>query len=273
MQERGGEYQIFYSWQSVLPHKSNRTFIREAIEEATAAISQDGVVEDAPRIDEGMDGVAGTPEVATIMFQKIDTSAIFIGDVSFVGSTEPFDGNREKKRVPNPNVLLEMGYAAARIGWSRIICVLNEHFGEREEQPFDVRNRRFPINYRLETGRDPNRDAVKTQLAGDIRGAIEVMTLSEHQRVATIRSKLDSRCLNLMNQFASQPNFSITESGDYWTSSRQHARRRCNNAITGHGRYQGRCKSPTRALCLPLDLPRQSCTSRPGDAEIAGNGF
>ena len=121
MQERGGEYQIFYSWQSVLPHKSNRTFIREAIEEATAAISQDGVVEDAPRIDEGMDGVAGTPEVATIMFQKIDTSAIFIGDVSFVGSTEPFDGNREKKRVPNPNVLLEMGYAAARIGWSRII--------------------------------------------------------------------------------------------------------------------------------------------------------
>lgn len=113
------EYKIFYSWQSDLPHKSNRSFIREAIDEAIGMISKPGVVEDAPRVDEGMDGVAGTPEVATIMFQKIDTSAIFIGDVSLVGSTEPADANREKKRVPNPNVLLEMGYAAARIGWSR----------------------------------------------------------------------------------------------------------------------------------------------------------
>ncbi|MGC6448509.1 MAG: hypothetical protein ACON5J_18925 [Rubripirellula sp.] len=201
------EYKIFYSWQSDLPHRSNRSFIREAIDEAVSSISKDGVVEDSPRVDEGMDGVAGTPEVATIMFQKIDSSAIFIGDVSLVGSTEPFDENRVKKRTPNPNVLLEMGYAAARIGWNRIICVMNERFGERQEQPFDVRNRRFPINYRLEPGKDPNRDTVKTRLAGDIKGAIEVMALSEHQRVATIRTKLDSRCLNLMNQFASQPSF------------------------------------------------------------------
>jgi len=213
--EEGVEYKIFYSWQSDLPHKSNRSFIREAIDEAVGQISKSGVVEDAPRVDEGMEGVAGTPEVATIMFQKIDASAIFIGDVSLVGSTEPTDANREKKRVPNPNVLIEMGYAAARIGWNRIICVMNEHFGKRHEQPFDVRNRRFPINYTLRTGNDPTRDKVRTKLAGEIKGAIEVMALSEHQQVATVRSRLDVRCLRLMHQHAGQPSFPSPDTTNY----------------------------------------------------------
>jgi len=209
------EYKIFFSWQSDLPYKSNRSFIREAIDEAVEQFSKEGVVEDAPRVDEGMDGVAGTPEVATIMFQKIDGSAIFIGDVSLVGRTEPVDANREKKRVPNPNVLLEMGYAAARIGWNRIICVMNEHFGKRHEQPFDVRNRRFPINYSLQPGNDPTRDEVRTKLAGEIKGAIEVMALSEHQQVATVRGRLDVRCLRLMQQYASQPSFPSPDTTNY----------------------------------------------------------
>jgi hypothetical protein len=209
------EYKVFYSWQSDLPNKCNRSFIREAIDAAVVLIANEGVVEDAPRIDEGMEGVAGTPEVATIMFQKIDSSAIFIADVSLVGSTEPLDTNRQRKRVPNPNVLLEMGYAAARIGWNRVICVMNEHFGKRHEQPFDVRNRRFPINYTLAPGNDQTRNETRTTLAGDIKGAIEIMAHSEHQHVATVRSRLDVRCLRLMREYAKQQSFSSPDTTNY----------------------------------------------------------
>ena len=203
------EYKIFYSWQSDLPHKCNRTFIRESIDEAVAQLAEAGVVEDAPRVDEGMEGVAGTPEVASIMFEKIDDSAIFIADVSLVGRTEPKDPKREAKRVPNPNVLLEMGYAAARIGWNRIICVMNEKYGKRHEQPFDVRNRRFPINYTLDPGKNADRDEVKAKLASEIKGAIEVMKLSEHQQVATIRKRLDLPCLLVMKTHGGARYFSL----------------------------------------------------------------
>jgi hypothetical protein len=36
------EYKVFYSWQSDLPHKSNRSFIHQAIDEAVGQISKEG---------------------------------------------------------------------------------------------------------------------------------------------------------------------------------------------------------------------------------------
>src|SRR3954462_960233 len=141
------EYTIFYSWQTDSPERSNRAFIRDCLKDAAAAISANAKIEPSPRVDSGMEGVCGTPEVASVMFQKIDKCAVFVGDMTLVGAIEPSKHGKERKRVPNPNVLLEMGYAASRIGWQRVICVINEHFGKRAELPFDVRNRRFPIDY------------------------------------------------------------------------------------------------------------------------------
>jgi len=69
------------------------------------------------------------------MFNRIRRSAIFVGDMTLVGTIAKA-GSGNLKLVPNPNVLMEMGYAAGTIGWGRIICVMNEHFGERGQVLF-----------------------------------------------------------------------------------------------------------------------------------------
>jgi len=61
------EYPVFYSWQNDLPKKCNRTFIREALDEAVRNVKAEDKVEDSPRVDSGMEGIAGSPEVASIM--------------------------------------------------------------------------------------------------------------------------------------------------------------------------------------------------------------
>ena len=66
---------IFYSWQSDSPGHCNRNFIRKALDEAVALILPTGTVNDSPRVDSGMERIAGSPEVASVMFDKIKKSA------------------------------------------------------------------------------------------------------------------------------------------------------------------------------------------------------
>ncbi len=193
-------YSIFYSWQSDTPKSVNRDFIRGAIDAVVSQLSADVSVNDAPRIESGMDGVSGTPEVASVMFKRIRKSAVFIADVTLVGTIKHSDG-REDKHVPNPNVLLEMGYAAARIGWGRIICVMNEQYGERADQPFDVRNRRFPIDYKLKPEDANNCDAKRNDLTQWIKTAIESVLENEYEAVSDAIEALDITCHNFMQLY------------------------------------------------------------------------
>lgn len=197
------EYSIFYSWQSDTPDDCNRTFIRQALEDAAAGAT----VEDSPRVEFGMEGIAGTPEVATVMFTRIKKSAVFIGDMTLVGTIAK-GGSDKDKRVPNPNVLLEMGYAAGTIGWGRVICVMNEHFGKRKELPFDVRNRRFPIDYSLAPGDKTQREKVKKDLTRQIKFAIETVVKNEYEAVSEAVSALDINSLNLMKVYGRGDHFS-----------------------------------------------------------------
>ena len=57
---------------------------------------------------------------------------------------------RRPRPSPNPNVLLEHGYALACLGDERLIGVMNSGTGGRAELlPFDLKHRRWPINYEL----------------------------------------------------------------------------------------------------------------------------
>ncbi len=164
-----------------------------------------------------MEGIAGTPEVAAVMFNRIKSSAIFLGDMTLVGTIQRADSD-EVKRVPNPNVLLEMGYAAGVIGWGRIICVMNEHFGKAKDLPFDVRNRRFPIAYSLAPGDKRQGERVMRDLAHWIKFAIKTVLTNEYEAVSEAISALDINCLQLMYTHGSEvsfaaPNPSITTIG------------------------------------------------------------
>ena len=102
---------VFYSWQSDRPNSTNRGFILGALEQAAKAVRSDAAVGVDPVVDRDTAGVAGSPEIAAVILQKIAQADIFVPDVSLVTSPDA------KRPSPNPNVLLELGFAISRLGW------------------------------------------------------------------------------------------------------------------------------------------------------------
>ena len=113
----------------------------EALERATKAIQSDATLGVEPVVDRDTAGVPGSPEIAATILKKITQAAVFVPDVSLVTSGEPL------RSSPNPNVLVELGFAIAQLGWGRIVMVMNTEFGEPPSLPFDLRGRRI-VTYR-----------------------------------------------------------------------------------------------------------------------------
>lgn len=126
---------VFYSWQSDSSGNTNRNFILDALETAIADINKDEATEVEPVIDRDTLGLAGSPDISHSIFEKIDAASVFVCDVSIIdpSTTRP---------APNPNVLVELGYAIKALGWNRIIMVMNTTSGGPEKLPFDLRSKR-----------------------------------------------------------------------------------------------------------------------------------
>lgn len=132
---------IFYSWQSDLPGNETRNIIQDGIKEAVRLLRDTVDIE----ADRDTKGEYGSPDIANTIFSKIDECDIFVADVSAVCKYEVSDeeGNVKTKYMPNPNVMLELGYATHVVGWENVICVLNADYGAPEDMPFDIANRRL----------------------------------------------------------------------------------------------------------------------------------
>lgn len=128
---------IFYSWQRDLPSKSNRGFIEEALEIALKALGSGEAVFEAV-IDRDTLDVPGAPNIVSTIFEKIGAADAFVADVSILDASA-------SKPAPNPNVLVELGYALRALGESRVILVANRHFGRLEQLPFDLRQLRCSV--------------------------------------------------------------------------------------------------------------------------------
>ena len=187
------DFTLFYAWQSDLEPKRNRYLIRDATKAAIKELAAGADLEESPRLDSDTQKVAGTPEVAATIFSKIDKAGLFLADVSFVGTSV------DKDQLPNSNVLLELGYAAARIGWSRTILVMNTAFGPPDNLVFDLRHRRWPITYHLETTDKPDIKEQQSHLAAELKIAIQAAAQEEHTAVISAVDKLDFYCLRWMS--------------------------------------------------------------------------
>ena len=150
-------------------------FFNSLLDEAAKSLQAPSTLEEAPRVDAGMEGISGTPEVASVMFDKIGAASLFVGDVTLVATAD----SSKKRRGPNSNVSIEMGYAAGVLGWDRVICVMNEAFGSRFELPFDHRNRRFPITYT----RKPDGEAKSDDLTASLIVALKTAEAAEFLKV------------------------------------------------------------------------------------------
>lgn len=132
-------FRIFYSWQSDLPGDNTRYFIRKCIDNAISLARKSEMIE-ATR-DEATSGKTGSPDIVSSIYEKIDQCDLFIADLSLCYSSETKDG--KNKKSPNPNVLIELGYAVHSIGWERIICFCNTDYGSISDLPFDIQHNRI----------------------------------------------------------------------------------------------------------------------------------
>lgn len=150
---------VFYSWQSDLSGSTNRNFIETALRAAADALRVDESIDVEPVIDRDTAGVPGSPDISSTIFEKIDHADIFVCDVSIVNRDviEAIDAIRALdhntvlsgiandivvRPTPNPNVLIELGYALKVLGLKRIVLVLNDAYGAPELLPFDLRLKR-----------------------------------------------------------------------------------------------------------------------------------
>lgn len=135
---------LFYSWQSDRDRKICANFIKLALEMAIERLKSVHEIEIV--LDSDTAGVPGTPPVSETILEKIRNCDIFVGDVTFVGETP------NGKRLPNPNVMTEFGFARALLGDQQIVLVMNTAFGPEPDLPFDLAHLRHPTAYELHDG-------------------------------------------------------------------------------------------------------------------------
>lgn len=124
--------------------KENKHKILDRLKKAVDKLKTDGfnVV-----IDEDSRNATREDSIDYIILKKIPNCDFFVGDIT------PVTKDENGKPIPNPNVMLELGYAAKAIGWARCLLVWNEKYGNLSQAPFDIRNRTI-IHYNSEDGKD-----------------------------------------------------------------------------------------------------------------------
>ena len=127
---------VFYAWQSDCPSGTNRGFIREALDRAVKRLNEDDF---EIEVDEGTAGVAGMPDISNEILKKIDQCSVFVADVTLVGRADEADST---KRLSNPSVMYELGYARKAHGEKQLVALVNTAFGRVEDLPFDIKNAR-----------------------------------------------------------------------------------------------------------------------------------
>src|SRR5512136_3119868 len=134
---------IFFAWQLDTPSDLNKDFIWRALQDAAANLLDHAQPELSPRPEKDTEGISGNPNIVETIFRRISECSIFVADVTFVAETA------KGKKTPNPNVLLELGYATRCISWDRTILVMNSTAGGGADLPFDMVQHRWPIEYKL----------------------------------------------------------------------------------------------------------------------------
>ena len=164
---------IFFSWQLDTPPTIGRNFLHSALEGACRALGREKNVEDAPRdpltVDSDTRGEPGQPPIVDTILKKIDAAQLFVADMTYTAQSPG------GKHSPNPNVLIEYGWALKGKTHRRIISVMNTAYGNPDdiELPFDLRYTRWPLGYHLPEDATPEtRAEVKRQLVKDLTSRI-----------------------------------------------------------------------------------------------------
>lgn len=184
------KYKVFFAFQMDIDDKFGKGFIQSAIEITIQKFKKDGI---ELILDYGFKNVPGTTVLIDEMLKKSKESDMVLVDLTFTSSKNRFVGKKisffkkemhisdkvADKKSPNPNVLLETGYAWAQKGHYRTLVVMNEAFGLPSELPVDLEGFRWGITYCLNEKNNSDRKEIREQLAIDFYKAFEDAIKSE----------------------------------------------------------------------------------------------
>jgi hypothetical protein len=198
---------IFYSWQSDAPEDDCRYFIRDALKQAVKELGRDDDVVASPRLDHDTQGVAGMPDIAATILDKVSNAAVFVADLTLVAVAR-----KGAKKCPNPNVALELGYAGAEIGWQRLIGVMNvgADYGSPQELIFDLIHKRHPFQYSLDPPVD--RKGIQKELAKDLGKGIKACLVESHVQAERLTERLELQTHSFLKYYGEADFFNLGSS-------------------------------------------------------------
>lgn len=127
------KYTLFLSWQSDV--NSARSAIESAVKGAISSLLDTDRLN--IELDESTWNVPGMPKIEDVIKDKIENSDIFVADITPIAT-------KGTKQLPNPNVLIELGYALKCLGPERILLVAQNKSGwDVKDLPFDINHHRI----------------------------------------------------------------------------------------------------------------------------------
>lgn len=130
------------------------------------AVAGDTSIPYRPTLDQDTEGVPGAPAMVAAILKKIDACSVFVADVSLT-----FEREANNRKSPNPNVLIELGYALRRLGPERVLLVVDTTTGTPEQLPFDLRGNRV-VTY---DGAGESEDALENELAKQFEAGLRLI--------------------------------------------------------------------------------------------------
>ena len=173
------KWTIFNAWESDLPRETNTDVISWSLNRAAQEIMRRNSEVEVV-IDHATREMSGSDNIPQEIARKIDACDIFLADVSTI-TPKDYDG----RPCQNPNVTFELGYAAAQVGWRRIILLINKEFTEDTDLPFDFDRHRVS-KYLFSTSSNPgDRNALVSLLVR----AISIIIEKDPKRPYELRGK------------------------------------------------------------------------------------
>ncbi len=160
---------LFFSWES--DRKGCRNFISSVINKLPGNVSDIASV----IVDRDTANVPGSPDIGGTVFEKIQKCDLFIADVTIIN-----EYNSGCRLTPNPNVMIEVGYAISSLGWDRIILLQCEDYGDIKDLPFDINHRRvssFSLGIGIEDEKEKaeRKRQSKQGVLDDVRSSIQLL--------------------------------------------------------------------------------------------------
>jgi hypothetical protein len=121
---------VFWSWQSDTPGNIGRHLVRDALESVIQDLRMSAEVDEPSfrevHLDQDRKGVPGSPDLASVILEKIEQATVFVADVTTVGTlaTQPEDS--VPKKLINSNVAIELGYALGKLSDRALLMIMND---------------------------------------------------------------------------------------------------------------------------------------------------